>query len=551
MNTKREWKQLFPGIVLSFVTGFLLCIFAPLEMYFTNTGEFWFDVYTLLPVISAGFAVMSVVLSVIMIILFIIHEKAYYIGMLVEAVLFICTYIQGNYMVSSLPSLDGSEINWNNYIGNMFASAVMWIIVVAALVVCVKFFGFKKINTVIGYISGCMFLMFVVTLVSVSMSKNGWEHKSGTDLIMTDNGLVEFSENNNVVILLLDAVDGERFEKLVESKEEYKSVFDDFTYYSNTLGAYPFTKHSIPFILTGEWYENKGRFEDYYKDAMKNASLFNKLESCNYKMSIYEDELVIDDSYAGKFDNIIDKNRGISSYRKFAELECKLVAFRYLPYGLKSYVNINMNDFKSIRGRFKDSDINAFTSDNKKFYNYIKNTEVTNTQENCFKFIHIEGAHVPYAYNENVDYVKDGEGSYKNNMKACITIVKTYLQKMKDCGVYNDAVIIVMSDHGYNESEAYGRQNPILYIKGSGESHKYRKSEAPISYTDLNTAYDRLIDGAESDEVFDYKKGDERERRYLFYYFETDQHMVEYVTNAKADKYKKMKETGNVYDYAN
>lgn len=548
MNFKRDWKQLIPGIVLSIAAGFLICVFAPLEMYFTNIEEFWFDIYTLLPLTAAGFAVVAVSLSLLMLILFIINEKVYYVGMLIEAVIFVCTYIQGNYMVASLPSLDGSQIDWNKFTGNMVASAVMWIIVVAALVVCVKFFGFKKVNKVAGYVSGCMILMFLVTLTSVSISNEGWQHKSGADLIMTDNGILEFSENNNFIILLLDAVDGEEFNELVESSDEYKDVFNDFTCFSDTLGAYPYTKHSIPFVLTGQWYENKGKFSDYYKESVKNASLFSKLESNNYKMSLYEDELVMEDSYADRFDNIIDKNKGISSYKKFAELEGKLVAFRYLPYGFKSYVSINMNDFKSIRGKHKTEDMNSYTLDNKQFYDYITSKEVTKTQDNCFKFIHIEGAHVPFIYNEQMEYIDENEGTYEDNMKACITIVKTYLQRLKDNDAYNNSVIMVMSDHGYNYEDAFGRQNPILYVKGAEENHVYKTSEAPVSYADLNIAYDRLIDGENSDNIFDYKEGDERERRFIFYYFETDNHMVEYITKGKAYNEEEMQETGNVYD---
>ena len=87
---------------------------------------------------------------------------------------------------------------------------------------------------------------------------------------------------------------------------------------------------------------------------------------------------------------------------------------------------------------------------------------------------------------------------------------------------------MVLSDHGYNTSgdavnipqrdeNQNGRQHPILFIKGINESHELQISGAPISYEDLVSAYFKLLDGTLSDNVFEYKEGDYRERRYLLY----------------------------------
>ena len=54
-------------------------------------------------------------------------------------------------------------------------------------------------------------------------------------------------------------------------------------------------------------------------------------------------------------------------------------------------------------------------------------------------------------------------------------------------------------------------------------------SEAPVSYVDLWDAYMRLMDGKQSDAIFDWKEGDTRERRYLRYSFSETDHLVEYI----------------------
>lgn len=105
-----------------------------------------------------------------------------------------------------------------------------------------------------------------------------------------------------------------------------------------------------------------------------------------------------------------------------------------------------------------------------------------------------------------------------------------------------------MSDHGYNWSEVDGRQNPFLMIKGIGETHPMQISEAPISFTDMQTAFDRLLDGKKSDQIFDWKEGDERERRYLRHVYGEEWHLEEYMQKGKAADTASMYPTGRVFD---
>ena len=112
-----------------------------------------------------------------------------------------------------------------------------------------------------------------------------------------------------------------------------------------------------------------------------------------------------------------------------------------------------------------------------------------------------------------------------------------------------------MADHGYNGSldesgeEAWMRQCPLLLIKGMGETHDTMQiSQAPISFEDLQEAYVRLLDGRRSDEVFDWKEGDARERRFLRYSFLDDDHMQEYMQTGYASDMNTMIPTGREYN---
>ena len=49
------------GIWLSIVTCFMLFIYAPLELLFTNQDEFWFDIYILVPIMSVVFGIVCAI----------------------------------------------------------------------------------------------------------------------------------------------------------------------------------------------------------------------------------------------------------------------------------------------------------------------------------------------------------------------------------------------------------------------------------------------------------------------------------------------------------
>lgn len=70
----------------------------------------------------------------------------------------------------------------------------------------------------------------------------------------------EMSTDTNFIIVLLDAVDEECFWQVWEQHPEYKEEMRDFTFYNNTMSGYAYTDHSLPLIISGEWYENKEPF---------------------------------------------------------------------------------------------------------------------------------------------------------------------------------------------------------------------------------------------------------------------------------------------------
>lgn len=311
------------------------------------------------------------------------------------------------------------------------------------------------------------------------------------------------------------------------------------------VAAYPYTRHSIPYILSGKWYENETAFREYEMEAYASSPFLAKLEETGYRMGIYEAELLLNDGGMGRFENVLPNGRGVEDKWAFARWQILMTGFKYAPYDLKRFSFVNPNAFNLLK--ITPEKETLFTPSNTAFYDGVLHEKISYTDQKCFRFIHVDGGHVPFKYNENVEEIPEESGTYEDNLKACLTMTRAYLDKLKEGGVYDNAVIIVMSDHGYNWLDAHGRQNPIFFVKGIHERHEFVLSDAPVSFVDLQEAYQKLLDGAEGAQISDWSSGDRRERRFLFHEYLKEDHMVEYMQPGQAHDTEAMYETGNVY----
>lgn len=544
-NQFSGFRELSTGAKILSANLFLLFVFAPLDLYFNNKGEFWFDLYTLLPIVLIMFFAGTVIGSIILIMLFLIHNRLYQTGVLFLFISFLCSYIQGNFLVNNLPPLDGSVFDWADYSGERFRSIIIWLLLALVVGVLLKYMHLKKLFFVIERVSFLLIGMLSITLCIECFSKNGYQSKLNADITVKNQ--FDMSKTENFIILVLDTLDAGVFDTVMENHQEYKESFSDFTYFPDTMGAYSFTSRSIPFILSGNWYENQISFEKYLLDVYEDSTLFSELENRDYRLGLYETTIPLTSKDIYRFENVLECDTEITSYMDFVKLELRLIGFRYAPFDIKRFCALSPSEFELLKANSKEVLYQRFSDDNLQFYKNIQSQPITYTNQKSFKFIHIEGAHVPYRYDQDVNRIENG--TYEQNIEASMTIVGAYLKKLKDSEVYDNSVIIIMSDHGYAHRDdlEYGRQNPLFMIKGRNEHHNMHTSQAPISYDDLQAAYIKLLDGATADEAFVWQEGDKRERRFLFYWYLEENYMVEYIQTGEASDPTMMVPTGVVY----
>jgi len=542
-------KKIVPAYILAFAISFMLFVFEPISLYANNTEDFWFDIYAMfLPMFIVAFIVF-LILAFIYTIVYFVNAKflkkvpIYNICLFSSFVLFVFLYIQGNYLSGSLPPLDGSLIDWKQYIKQDIISIIIFLVLVIGQVVLLKKLKIEKSIKVLKFVSLSIVGMLSIALVSTLLTTDCWGTKANIP-VATDKNINNASTDTNFFIFLTDAVDSMTFKQVLDDTEKYRDTFNDFTYFPDTLSGYPYTRNSIPFILSGQWYENEIDFEDYYNQAMNDSELMNELEERGYDINLYEYNALWSDEKSKNVENFEVVKKEIRLF-KFVKQEIKYILFRYLPYYFKKYSHIeNMNFSYCMK---VDID-NIYDHDNVVNYKLIKNEKLNLIENKNFHFWHIEGSHQPHNLDENVNRIPATEGTYEQKIEATINIIDAYLNRLKENDVYDNSIIIILADHGYNYGNIIGRQNPILLVKGLEEKHSSMKvSDKQISQEDLSEAYIELLDGKSSREIFKNIPKD-RDRRFLYYVYTHEDNVVEYIQLGKAWEDNKLKATGKQFN---
>ena len=144
---KKHFIKILPAIFLAFVTSFMIYIYEPILIYASNMDDVWFDFYLMFPNILLYSFIMFSALSTFFIIIYILEkkylkkERMYKIILILSWVIFIITYIQGNYLAGSLPVLDGTTIDWKD-----FTKESIITVCISILVILIQIIALKKIK---------------------------------------------------------------------------------------------------------------------------------------------------------------------------------------------------------------------------------------------------------------------------------------------------------------------------------------------------------------------------------------------------------------------
>lgn len=520
------------GIISALAFCFLLFIYAPLEIYWANCQDFYFDIYILLPYVfglfSTGFAVC------VCLVLFssAFSNRLVFIECICWTFLTVFFLILGLFFSDSLPILDGSRIDWSSFAQQRIIGYCIFLSLIVFTIIALK----SKADSIIlfGGINIALAVFLFLSLVLTGVTTCGaFDRKD--DVSITYDHVLDMSEENSIAIVVLDCIDSVTFNKLIDEHPEYKNAFRDFTFYPDTVSVFDHTAHSLIQFLTGEQYFNQEPYWEFFSDAVDKSELFRILKEKNYSIGLYSELFTGVKNSPEYTDNLVYSD-GPANPKDFCSMILHLVGLKYLPYDFKPYCVLSPENIAhdSYTGN------GDYSWENRFFYDYIKNRSVTVTDSPNFRLIHIKGGHPDYYYNANLE--PDDDADYKDAILSSMLTVEAYLDKLKEAGVYDCSDIIIMADHGSYES-GINKSFPLFMIKRVGEKHEFKKTELPVSYQDLPHILIDMVNGCDNDGAIATHEGQKR----IIYRVGHDK-ITEYCVLGQCGDPDSYLETGKVYN---
>ena len=538
--TRRIRQSFLP--VFSFL--FVLLGFGPADLYMTNRGseEFWFQYTDLLVPLLVIFVLSMVVLLVVLLVL---PQKGYRVALALITAAAVLMYLQGKLLPNDYGALNGKQIDWwsQAYTIRFIYNTAIWVgLILAAVLTAVKKWDvFRKAAQLIMI---CLLAVQISSLVILGMSKGETRQteKADAEFLSTKNEFI-LSGQQNTLVFVLDAFDSEYMcELLEEYPEEIRESFHDFVFYHNTSGGATRTKYGIPFILTGKTNDTGDTYGAYLSEAFQQSVLIKTLREREIDTGFYTNSAYIDCSQTAAIDNLSTEEIRPSSGAGLAGSVLKMTAFKYIPQLLKPLFWMYSFEFDQWKGSAEE--LQPYIIDDILFHDTLTSQGLSVSKSGeTFRFYHLMGTHGPFTMNENIEKITDGYGTVQQQAIGCLRILEEYLRQMKALGIYDQATIVILADHGDRDYE----QNPLFMVKAPYSDAEFRVSDLRLTYADLPEMLTDAIHGKLVIENSYEKTG----TRYCYNGYEENSEYVitEYATEGDAYDPGSYYKTGKLYTY--
>ena len=323
-----------------------------------------------------------------------------------------------------------------------------------------------------------------------------------------DQRVFELSTKVNLVHLLPDGLQGDIVREVLEEHPEIAAQFSGFTLFSNHVGQFQGTGPSVPTLLNGRIFDlSKGYDENRLVNQLNELSYPRRLSDAGYRLDfvtplgIYCPERaescavrpLIDPASRGYFQSHLQ--RLAFSLRMAADL----TLFRHSPMLLKERVYENGIWLFSDRRAGAESRI-----PDPILRNWIEHMHVADAVPR-YKWYHFIGTHPPPRWSAECEFREGLERSrenYKGQTLCVLRGIASWLQKLKDLGVYDRTAIVVSGDHGCSVpvNDLTGKATYSTFLRHTffGTARpaflvKPLHSGRPLRYSDRETA---LVDVA-------------------------------------------------------
>jgi len=574
-----------------------LVVFGPGTIYLTNASEFanTYPDLLLTGVILA--AAIFLVLAALLLALKALGSSFYEKGLALILALGSLLWLQGNFLLWKYGPLDGRDIPWSKMARLGYIDGAIWIGVLAAAFVFSRLFV-RYARTV------CLFLLVVqIGYAGALFARHPAVANFKKYSIDATNEFL-FSKSRNVILVVLDTFQTDFFDEIIRESPEIARSFPGFTFFRNNLGGYPFTELSVALMLTGRYYDNSRPFERWMKEAYEGNSIPRVLKANGWRVDLFPKI-----SYSLYYSDKVASNyvKGVPFSERLPDVAygLDLSLFRSLPHFIKPFIYSHQDWFLKrllnrhwkaspkkkdhaarmvvplARKKRRNSELfsarSFLRSADVKFVDAAYSESAVSDDPGAFKFYHLNGPHLPFVLDENLNYVRMevNRQNYRRAAIASLKLVALFLERIRQLRIYDDSLIFIVGDHGAGyQGQKFVLQPgmpadkmgkvitepfkinalPLMLAKPFGARGELLTSDSPVSLSDIPaTVFSALglpVDAA-GQSIFSVAPSANRERRYLRYgsrdIYSYYGDMKEYIITGPAWLDKSWRATGRVF----
>ena len=467
MRKKENGTELLPGLLFSFV----LFVFAPGVVYFVKENEYWFSINDLIPYLILFAVAIFVLITILSLVL---PQR---ISVAFRAGIYACSFLIWLQMIIS------DQIS---EIPNMMLWAAV-IILFIVLTFCLK----DEFRRIVKTTASVLLVLQVVTVGYLVFQNRQGQPEEIRFLSQKDEMVVSSSENT--LVFVPEAFDGYLMDHLINKyPDEVYEIFQDFTFYPDTVAGVSGRKYSIPYLLIGDTNKRKESYTEYIVRGEGASCLIQELAGDKYSTGIYTSGKYVDLSRDDVMDNMGQGVSQASSRYELTKLFMKMTASKIVPSIIKPLFRTYSLEFEKWK---KIGNNEPYGINDAAFYQKLTDEGITASIEKpCFRFYHMSGMSQLYSIDRNVKTVTYRNGVEEEQAFDTLHIIAEYIVQLKKLGVYDQATIIIMANVGSPEHSDKGHC-PLLMIKLPGVSHSFETSDISLSYSSMPDILKRALQG--------------------------------------------------------
>ena len=467
-------KRLLTAALAMLGLAYTTVFFGPLEIVAFSGNSLVYNYRVVAPVLAIMALCVTAALPPLLALL---RGKAFRIAVSVFSGCSLAAYLQALLLNGGLGLLTGDEIVWSDYTTNTCLSGMLWLAVIGGLV-ALCLLKSKIWKQAVRFSALLLVAMQLVPTVSILCGAYDTQKTDTRQYYLSDRGMEE-AGSENIYVFVLDRLDYDYITRTLKTDPHVFDGLDGFTLYDNAISAFARTKPALVNIFTGNAEAAfQSSYNNYYQQVWSGENVIEGLKNDGWQTDFYAltYNLFSTSQDAQRYaDNFSDG----TMYYDYGVLSTKLLqlsAFRYSPTVLKPIFWGDTNYFiegTALSDRYQYDDVA-----------YAQRLMQTQAGEGKrFKLIHFFGPHSPYTVNADGTR-SETETTVTDQMRGTFHNLTAIFDQMKAEGIYDDATILILGDHGSAVSDLEPLQKATrigLFYKPAGSSGTpLQHSNAPV-----------------------------------------------------------------------